>query len=142
MRLRITSFPSFPRVAEAPITAIIIVFELTYDYEIILPLMITSIVSLIVSSYLSRESIYTLKLLLRGISIKEGTETNVMESIIVKNVYNKEYKPSKIKFDTVNIKQDLGIEIPIFIVNKIVAACLCRYFYGKRQAGSHGAAKP
>ncbi|MCK5457303.1 MAG: chloride channel protein, partial [Melioribacteraceae bacterium] len=44
----------------APITAIIIVFELTYDYEIILPLMITSIVSLILSSYLSRESIYTL----------------------------------------------------------------------------------
>ncbi len=76
----------------APITAIIIVFELTYDYEIILPLMITSIVSLILSSYLSRESIYTLKLLLRGINLKEGAETNVMESIPVEDVYNKEFE--------------------------------------------------
>ncbi len=74
----------------APITAIIIVFELTYDYEIILPLMITAIVSTILSSYLSRESIYTLKLLLRGINLKEGAETNVMESIPVEDVYKSE----------------------------------------------------
>ena len=76
----------------APITAIIIVFELTYDYEIILPLMITAIVSTIISSYLSRESIYTLKLLLRGINLKEGAETNVMESIPVEDVYEKEHR--------------------------------------------------
>jgi len=76
----------------APITAIIIVFELTYDYEIILPLMITAIVSTILSSYLSRESIYTLKLLLRGINLKEGAETNVMESIPVEDVYQTEFE--------------------------------------------------
>jgi len=104
----------------APITAIIIVFELTYDYEIILPLMITSIVSLIVSSYLSRESIYTLKLLLRGISIKEGTETNVMESIIVKNVYNKDYTAIEVSdhFSKVvnTVLSGKGVEFPV--VNK------------------------
>ena len=76
----------------APITAIIIVFELTYDYEIILPLMITAIVSTILSSYLARESIYTLKLLLRGINLKEGAETNVMESIPVEDVYHKDFE--------------------------------------------------
>ncbi|MCW9097733.1 MAG: chloride channel protein, partial [Ignavibacteriaceae bacterium] len=43
----------------APITAIIIVFELTNDYSIILPLMVTCIISLILSSRLTRESIYT-----------------------------------------------------------------------------------
>lgn len=73
----------------APITAIIIVFELTNDYNIILPLMITCIISTILSSKLSRESIYTLKLLLRNINIKEGAETNIMESIQVKEVLNK-----------------------------------------------------
>ena len=76
----------------APITAIIIVFELTYDYEIILPLMITAIVSTILSSYLSRESIYTLKLLLRGINLKEGAETNVMESILVEDIYQSKFE--------------------------------------------------
>ncbi len=104
----------------APITAIIIVFELTYDYEIILPLMITSIVSLIVSSSLSQESIYTLKLLLRGISIKEGTETNVMESIYVKDVYNKEFTPIEITDNfskVVNIVlSGKGVEFPV--INK------------------------
>lgn len=72
----------------APITAIIIVFELTNDYHIILPLMITCIISTILSSRLSRESIYTLKLVLRNIGIKEGMETNIMESIRIKNIYN------------------------------------------------------
>ncbi|MBI9071188.1 MAG: chloride channel protein [Melioribacteraceae bacterium] len=85
----------------APITAIIIVFELTNDYNIILPLMIVCIISVILSSKLSRESIYTLKLLHRNISIKEGTETNVMESIFVKDVYNP-------KFDSINTNDNFN----------------------------------
>jgi chloride channel protein, CIC family len=76
----------------APITAIIIVFELTNDYHIILPLMITCIISTILSSKLSRESIYTLKLVKRNIGLKEGMETNVMESLFVKDVYRKEFE--------------------------------------------------
>ncbi|MCB0745514.1 MAG: chloride channel protein, partial [Ignavibacteriae bacterium] len=80
----------------APVTAIIIVFELTNDYQIILPLMITVVISTILSSKLTRESIYTLKLVLRNIHIKEGTATNIMESIFVKDVYNKEYDYIKI----------------------------------------------
>jgi CIC family chloride channel protein len=77
----------------APITAIIIVFELTKDYNIILPLMVTCIISTIVSSKLARESIYTLKLLLRNINIKEGAEINIMESIFVKEVYVTNFDP-------------------------------------------------
>jgi chloride channel protein, CIC family len=76
----------------APITAIIIVFELTNDYDIILPLMITCIISTILSSKLSRESIYTLKLLLRKIIIKEGTEINIMRSLFVRDVYSTEFE--------------------------------------------------
>lgn len=92
----------------APITAIIIVFELTNDYQIILPLMITCIMSMILSSKLSRESIYTLKLLLRNISIKEGTEINIMESLFVKDVFSKEY-------DSINAADNF-----LQVVNKII----------------------
>ena len=74
----------------APITAIIIVFELTNDYNIILPLMVTCIISVILSAKLTRESIYTLKLLLRNIGIKEGMEVNVMESLFVKDILRTE----------------------------------------------------
>ncbi len=55
----------------APVTAIIIVFELTNDYNIILPLMVTVVISTILATKLSRESIYTLKLVLRNLHIKE-----------------------------------------------------------------------
>ncbi len=92
----------------APITAIIIVFELTNDYHIILPLMITCIISTIISSKLSRESIYTLKLIMRNIGIKEGMETNIMESIPVKDVYRAEY-------DAINSTDNFSQ-----VVNKII----------------------
>ncbi len=92
----------------APITAIIIVFELTNDYHIILPLMITCIISMILSSKLSRESIYTLKLVMRGIQIKEGAEINIMESIFVKDVYTE-------KFDYINLSDNFSQ-----VVNKVI----------------------
>ncbi|MBU3915783.1 chloride channel protein [bacterium] len=76
----------------APITAIIIVFELTNDYDIILPLMATCIISTILSSNLSRESIYTLKLLLRKINLKGGTEINIMKSIYVRDTYSTHFE--------------------------------------------------
>lgn len=94
----------------APITAIIIVFELTNDYKIILPLMITCIISMILSTKLSRESIYTLKLVMRNIGIKEGREINIMESILIKDVYNRP-NPKSIIF----IEDKFGA-----IVNKLI----------------------
>ena len=92
----------------APVTAIIIVFELTNDYNIILPLMVTVVISSILSSKLSRESIYTLKLVLRNIHIKEGTATNIMESIFVKDVYKKE-------FDKINVTDNFNT-----VVKKVI----------------------
>lgn len=86
-----------------PITAIIIVFELTNDYKIILPLMITCIISTLLSSKLSRESIYTLKLLLRNINIHSGAETNILKSIYVSDIYSTQYTaiPHNTTFDQI-----------------------------------------
>lgn len=101
----------------APITAIIIVFELTNDYKIILPLMITCILSTIFSSKLSRESIYTLKLVLRNINIKDGSEVNIMKSIFVKDIYSNQYEtiPDNAKFDDV-VNYVISGKVPYFIV--------------------------
>jgi len=99
----------------APITAIIIVFELTSDYNIILPLMVTCIISTILSSKLSRESIYTLKLLMRNIGIKEGMEINIMESLFVKEVFRPEVE---VIADTDNFSQ---------IVNKVLKGRSAEY---------------
>jgi CIC family chloride channel protein len=73
-----------------PISAILILFEMTGDYKIILPLMIACIVGSVASGQMLRDSIYTLKLARRGVNIKAGKEVNVLRSISVKDVMNPE----------------------------------------------------
>ena len=59
----------FAATARAPITAVIIVFELTGDYRIVLPLMIAVVVATALGNALRGDTIYTLKLRRRGIDI-------------------------------------------------------------------------
>ncbi|MFQ5744424.1 MAG: chloride channel protein [Acidobacteriota bacterium] len=76
----------FSGAAHAPVTAIIILFEMTRDYHIILPLMLATVVSTLVSSVLSRESIYTLKLSRRGLRLEHGQDVDVMQGVTVGEV--------------------------------------------------------
>jgi CIC family chloride channel protein len=69
----------FAGAARAPITAVIIIFELTGDYRIILPLMFAIALAAGVSNHLSRDTIYTLKLRRRGIDIMRGRGANLMQ---------------------------------------------------------------
>ncbi len=75
----------------APITSILIIFELTNDYRIILPLMITCIISVLITSKLKRDSIYTLKLSRKGINIFHGKEINILHSLKVSKVMKSDY---------------------------------------------------
>jgi chloride channel protein, CIC family len=80
----------FAGAARAPFTAILIVFEMTDDYRMIVPLMAGVIVSLLVAERLHRESIYTLKLTRRGIHLRRGRDVDVMESVRVEEVMMRE----------------------------------------------------
>jgi CIC family chloride channel protein len=71
-----------------PLSAMLILFEMTGDYKIILPLMLSCIIAAIAAGQLLRDSIYTLKLARRGIDIKEGKEVNILKSMFVKDVMN------------------------------------------------------
>jgi len=73
----------FAGAARAPITAVIIIFELTGDYTIILPLMAAIVLATAISKGLSRDTIYTLKLRRRGIDIMRGRSANLMEILTV-----------------------------------------------------------
>jgi CIC family chloride channel protein len=70
----------------APITAMLIIFEMTGDYRIILPLMLASVISTLISNKLCKDSIYTLKLSRRGISLKGGKDKTLLEGISVQEV--------------------------------------------------------
>jgi len=71
-----------------PLSAILILFEMTGEYKIILPLMIACIVGSLACRQLLEDSIYTLKLARRGINLRAGKEINVLKSIIVRDVMN------------------------------------------------------
>jgi chloride channel protein, CIC family len=73
----------FAAAARAPITAVLIIFELTGDYSIILPLMAAIVLSTSVSSLLAKDTIYTLKLRRRGIDLLRGRSANLMAILTV-----------------------------------------------------------
>lgn len=70
----------------APITAILLLFEMTNDYRIILPLMAAVIISLVISQRLQPESVYSLALARKGIRLDRGRDVEVMEALTVDEV--------------------------------------------------------
>ena len=61
----------------AAMAAIVMIFEMTLDYSVIVPMTITVALSYGIRKILLKESIYTLKLVRRGHEIPEALETNV-----------------------------------------------------------------
>ena len=81
----------FGGAAHAPITAILILFEMTGDYQIILPLMLSTVLSTIVSRNLSPDSIYTLKLKRRGVELSQDTQAiDLMQGVTAEIAMNRE----------------------------------------------------
>jgi len=78
--------------SHAPLTGIVIMFELTGDYEIILPVMLACILSTVVASSLKEESIYTQKLKWKGITLRQGREETILRHLSVRNVLRREYR--------------------------------------------------
>ncbi|MDF3288126.1 chloride channel protein [Streptomyces silvisoli] len=76
----------FAGAARAPITAVIIMFELTGEYSIILPLMTAIVLATGTSRMLSRDTIYTLKLRRRGIDLDHTPPTAPLAGVPVGTV--------------------------------------------------------
>ncbi|MTD52632.1 chloride channel protein [Amycolatopsis sp. RM579] len=78
---------AFAGAARAPITAVIILFELTGQYTIILPLMTAIVVATLISkALLGEDTIYTLKLRRRGVHIESRPETRQLAGTKVAQV--------------------------------------------------------
>jgi CIC family chloride channel protein len=75
----------------APMTAILIIFEMTSDYRIILPLMVAVVFSTLVARRLFEPSIYTIKLIKRGIFLKAGKDTAILQGTKVSEVMSRDF---------------------------------------------------
>lgn len=69
--------------AQAPVTSIMMLFEMTGDYSIILPLMITSVLAATVTATITKDTIYTLKLVRRGLDIARLRQPDRMKAVCV-----------------------------------------------------------
>ena len=67
----------------APMTATFLLFEMTGNYMIIVPIMLTSIIGTMVAKKFNKDSIDTVDFTREGIDIHEGRETAIMKSIRV-----------------------------------------------------------
>jgi len=85
----------------APLTAMVILFELTDDYHLILGLMLATIISTLIAKQIYRESIYTLKLARRGLHVSQGVDLSILDSIPVRDAMVTNY-------DFIRIQTPLG----------------------------------
>ncbi|MEA3465841.1 MAG: chloride channel protein [Thermodesulfobacteriota bacterium] len=76
----------------APITAIFTIFELTYNFEIILPLMTSCIASLVVVQTFYGLSIYETRLVRKGVKIVRGRDITLLRSLRVAQYMDVDYQ--------------------------------------------------
>jgi CIC family chloride channel protein len=75
----------FAAASRAPITSLLIIFELTGDYQIILPLMFSIALAVPISHLLSEDTIYTAKLRRRGIDVGRTRPVDLMTMLSVRD---------------------------------------------------------
>jgi len=79
----------FAAAAHAPMTSILVAFELTGNYQLILPIMLTTVIATLVAQHITPTTMYTAKLIRRGIQPRRsvpGQRVDLMSSVTVEEV--------------------------------------------------------
>lgn len=76
----------------ATISALMLIFEITSNYQIILPLMLGTIIATITSRLIMRENIYTMKIALSGEYIFKGRNMTLLQSIPIRQHIRTDYE--------------------------------------------------
>jgi CIC family chloride channel protein len=77
---------TFGAATRAPFTAIVFVFELTRDYDVVLPLMLASVMAALVAAAFLQESLMTEKLTRRGVRVGGELHADVLRTTLVGDV--------------------------------------------------------
>jgi CIC family chloride channel protein len=77
---------AFAGIVRTPLTSVIMIFEMTRDYSIIVPLMISNLISFFVSQQLQREPIYEALALQEGVYLPTGESRDELAGIRVSEV--------------------------------------------------------
>jgi CIC family chloride channel protein len=76
----------------APMTAIFLLFELTHQHDVVLPIMITAITALLVARQVFPESIDHYELHRRGLDLNPESEANILRKLYVRGLVKKDFQ--------------------------------------------------
>jgi chloride channel protein, CIC family len=122
--------------ALAPLTAIILLFEMTDDYRIILPVMLVTAISVVVTRAFVGESIYTLKLRRQNIGYYAGAELERTHGLTVQMAMRKDMptltraadvvvalaRAVKVRATALAVVDDHGVPLGAVTVEQLAAA--------------------
>ena len=74
-----------------PVTALLIIVEINGNYHLVLPLMLTVIMSYIIFHYVLKETVYSIELRQRGIQLFDGKELNVLKNVKIDQIISYEF---------------------------------------------------
>jgi CIC family chloride channel protein len=98
---------AFAGIVRTPLTSVIMIFELTRDYSIIVPLMISNLISFFISYRLQREPIYEALALQEGVYLPTGESRRELEEIRVGDVMQSTATPLAADMDVAAARQRL-----------------------------------
>jgi len=81
---------TFGASTRATFTAIVFLFELTRDYQIVVPMMLAAVVADLIAGALMRETLMTEKLARRGLRVSTEYEVDVLRTTLVADVMTRE----------------------------------------------------
>lgn len=93
---------AFAGAARAPITSVLIVVEMTQQYELILPIMLAVVLATALSRFLTRKTVYTEKLIRRGEQLDDPLEKTLIGHKNAKQIMS---KPPAVLPDTATIEE-------------------------------------
>lgn len=91
-----------------PLTAIFIVFEITRDYSVILPIIAAVAFSTLVFNKLSSETMYTTRLLKQGINLRKIEEPDAMKTITIGDIMTRDFPtvPPEMPITDLSVKME------------------------------------
>ncbi len=96
---------AFAGIVRTPLTSVIMIFEMTRDYSIIVPLMISNLISFFISQQLQREPIYEALALQEGVYLPTGESRDELAGIRVSEVMRAGVQPLPPDANMANAKQ-------------------------------------
>lgn len=116
------------------LTAIIMVFEMTRNYAVMLPLMLSSVIAFLSAKLLYKETMYTEKLTRRAIQVNFDKQLPLLKSLVVTDIMKKELISCTSDESTESVlkkmhSRNLGL-LPVIDNNEVIGTVGYPQLYG------------